>query len=133
MFKYIKKLTSVVVMFAVIIVFSSSNVYADEKDQLNNPFFLMFASAQITNLNTSTLNKELQDKFSKLQKKLNKIALGNNAYRSTRQNLLQPNGKRYLSDYNKKKDKFVLTAEGEKDFKAAKEKESGDGSDGGHM
>ena len=82
MFKYIKKLTSVVVMFAVIIVFSSSNVYAAEKKQTNNPFFLMFASMQITKLNTSTPLNELQDKFSKLKKKLNKIALGNNAYRS---------------------------------------------------
>ena len=43
MFKYIKKLTSVVVMFAVIIVFSSSNVYAEKENQRNNPLFLMFA------------------------------------------------------------------------------------------
>ena len=44
MFKYIKKLTSVVVMFAVIIVFSSSNVYAVE-NQTYNPLFRLFAAA----------------------------------------------------------------------------------------
>mgnify|MGYP001350424205 CR=1 FL=1 len=127
MYKYIKKLTSVVVMFAVIIVFSSSNVYADKKNQKNNPFFLIFASMQVTNLNASAQ----QDKFSKLQDKLNKIALGNTPYRNTEKNLMQSNGKRYLSDYNEKKEKFELTAEGKKNFKAAKEKEGGDGGDGG--
>ena len=32
---------------------------------------------------------------------------------------MQSNGKRYLSDYNEKKEKFELTAEGKKNFKAA--------------
>ena len=77
MFKYIKKLTSVVVMFAVIIVFSSSNVYAQEYKQNYNPAHIFFSFAiplqmGIVSLSLKTLGEDFDVRWEEKNKEKKK-------------------------------------------------------------
>ena len=126
MYKYIKKLTSVVVMFAVIIVFSSSNVYAAEKKQTYNPFLLLYVEALLAQPSKKYLsndyrgtNPSLAKKFFDLKDKLKNTILANNSFRNGELKLIQPDNKYYPAEYNEKTGKIELTAEGKKNFKAA--------------
>ena len=129
MFKYIKKLTSVVVMFAVIIVFSSSNVYAEKENQLNNPFFLLFAYVISVDAKLENDAKRLTDEqLNEISKQLDDIG-GITPFRKGKIQLSQKDMKKYFFDctYNKITKLYELTDKGKKDFEKAKEKREGDG------
>ena len=125
MFKYIKKLTSVVVMFAVIIVFSSSNVYAEKENQLNNPFFLLFAYITSVDARLENDAKRLTDEqLNEIRKQLDDIG-GITPFRKGKIQLSQKDMKKYFFDctYNKITKLYELTDKGKKDFEKAKEKD----------
>mgnify|MGYP006106582641 FL=1 len=125
MFKYIKKLTSVVVMFAVIIVFSSSNVYAEKENQLNNPFFLLFAYVISVDAKLENDAKRLTDEqLNEISKQLDDIG-GITPFRKGKIQLSQKDMKKYFFDctYNKITKLYELTDKGKKDFEKAKEKD----------
>jgi ABC-type nickel/cobalt efflux system permease component RcnA len=124
MFKYIKKLTSVVVMFAVIIVFSSSNVYAKKVDQSLNPFviFLIYVTG-IDNLLGNGTKLSTKD-FKEVQNRLIDITGKDNPYRKGEITLSQKDMKEYFECiWNDETKKFELTARGKADFEKAKEKD----------
>jgi len=125
MFKYIKKLTSVVVMFAVIIVFSSSNVYAKKVDQSLSPFviFLVYVTG-IDNLFGNGRNLSTKD-YKEVQNRLIDITGKDNPYRKGKIQLSQKDMKKYFFDctYNKITKLYELTDKGKKDFEKAKEKD----------
>jgi len=125
MFKYIKKLTSVVVMFAVIIVFSSSNVYAEKENQLNNPFFLLFAYVISVDAVLKNEAERLTDEqLNEISKQLDDIG-GITPFRKGKIQLSQKDMKKYFFDctYNKITKLYELTDKGKKDFEKAKEKD----------
>ena len=125
MFKYIKKLTSVVVMFAVIIVFSSSNVYAKKVDQSLNPFVIFFIYVTgIDNLLGNGTKLSTKD-FKEVQNRLIDITGKDNPYRKGKIQLSQKDMKKYFFDctYNKITKLYELTDKGKKDFEKAKEKD----------
>ena len=128
MFKYIKKLTSVVVMFAVIIVFSSSNVYAKKVDQSLSPFviFLVYVTG-IDNLFGNGRNLSTKD-YKEVQNRLIDITGKDNPYRKGKIQLSQKDMKKYFFDctYNKITKLYELTEKGKKDFEKAKEKKRKD-------
>ena len=130
MFKYIKKLTSVVVMFAVIIVFSSSNVYAKKVDQSLSPFviFLVYVTG-IDNLFGNGRNLSTKD-YKEVQNRLIDITGKDNPYRKGEITLSQKDMKEYFECiWNDETKKFELTARGKADFEKAKElsRTGGDG------
>ena len=128
MFKYIKKLTSVVVMFAVIIVFSSSNVYAEKENQLNNPFFLLFAYVISVDAVLKNEAERLTDEqLNEISKQLDDIG-GITPFRKGKIQLSQKDMKKYFFDctYNKITKLYELTDKGKKDFEKAKEKKRKD-------
>ena len=141
MFKYIKKLTSVVVMFAVIIVFSSSNVYAKKVDQSLVPFVIFFV--YITGIdNLLKKNTELSTKdFKEVQNRLidinGKDKFELTPYKKGEITLSQKDMKEFFECiWNDETKKFELTARGKADFEKAKElsRTGGDGEGGGgHM
>ena len=148
MFKYIKKLTSVVVMFAVIIVFSPSKVYADKHREINyNPFFILYAVSFLsTNFefdfaDANTFLTEQIEKISRSEdpiRDLNDIAEGlgmqsrldvnDDPFRRIEIKLSQKDMKKYFFDctYNKITKLYELTEKGKKDFEKAKEKKRKD-------
>ena len=128
MFKYIKKLTSVVVMFAVIIVFSSSNVYAKKVDQSLVPFVIFFVYVTgIDNLLGNGTKLSTKD-FNEVQNRLIDITGKDNPYRKGKIQLSQKDMKKYFFDctYNKITKLYELTDKGKKDFEKAKEKKRKD-------
>ena len=150
MFKYIKKLTSVVVMFAVIIVFSSSNVYAVEveanKDQSYNPFFLLFWWGTLheqkskifwEGIRTEQGNQAISDALEN-DEMLDMLDEMKTGVKSTKYDhmslsikLSQGDMQKYFdSKENEETGKYELTAKGMADFEAAKAR-GGDGGDGG--
>ena len=136
MFKYIKKLTSVVVMFAVIIVFSSSNVYAEKENQRNNPLFLMFA--YVISVDAVFKNKAKQvtyEQRNEIVKQLDNIG-GITPFRKGKIQLSQKDMKEYFDCiWNDKTQLYELTDKGKKDFEKAKEKDrrEKEGNDSGGM
>jgi hypothetical protein len=124
MFKYIKKLTSVVVMFAVIIVFSSSNVYAKKVDQSLSPFVIFFIYVTgIDNLLGNGTKLSTKD-FKEVQNRLIDITGKDNPYRKGEITLSQKDMKEYFECiWNDETKKFELTARGKADFEKAKEKD----------
>ena len=125
MFKYIKKLTSVVVMFAVIIVFSSSNVYAEKVNQRNNPLFLLFAYVIAVDATFKYDAERLTDEqLNEIRKQLDDIG-GITPFRKGKIQLSQKDMKKYFFDctYNKITKLYELTDKGKKDFEKAKEKD----------
>ena len=136
MFKYIKKLTSVVVMFAVIIVFSSSNVYAEKENQRNNPLFLMFAYVISVDAVFKNNAKKLTDEQrNEIVKQLDNIG-GITPFRKGKIQLSQNDMKEYFDCiWNDKTQLYELTDKGKKDFEKAKEKDrrEKEGNDSGGM
>ncbi|MDC1496403.1 hypothetical protein N8143_00200 [Pelagibacteraceae bacterium] len=137
MFKYIKKLTSVVVMFAVIIVFSSSNVYAEKVNQRNNPFLLLFFYVTAVDASIKNDAKILTDEqVDEIAKKLDDI-VGITPFRKGKIQLSQKDMKEFFECiWNDETKKYELTARGKADFEKAKElsRTGGDGEGGGgHM
>jgi hypothetical protein len=136
MFKYIKKLTSVVVMFAVIIVFSSSNVYAEKENQRNNPLFLMFAYVISVDAVFKNNAKKLTDEQrNEIVKQLDNIG-GITPFRKGKIQLSQKDMKEYFDCiWNDKTQLYELTDKGKKDFEKAKEKDrrEKEGNDSGGM
>ena len=124
MFKYIKKLTSVVVMFAVIIVFSSSNVYAEKENQLNNPFFLLFAYVISVDAVLKNEAERLTDEqLNEIAKKLDDIG-GITPFREGKIQLSQKDMEKFFDCiWNDKTELYELTDKGKKDFEKAKEKD----------
>jgi hypothetical protein len=128
MFKYIKKLTSVVVMFAVIIVFSSSNVYAEKVNQRNNPLFLLFAYVIAVDATFKYDAERLTDEqLNEIAKKLDDIG-GITPFREGKIQLSQKDMEKFFDCiWNDKTELYELTDKGKKDFEKAKEKREGDG------
>ena len=138
MFKYIKKLTSVVVMFAIIIVFSSSNVYAQEYKQNYNPAHIFFSFAiplqmGIVSLSLKTLGEDFDVRWEEKNKEKN-IPI-NTPYRKGKIQLKQKDMREYFDCmWNDDTKKFELTEKGKKDFEKSKDKGGDGGSEGGgHM
>ena len=123
MFKYKKKLTSVVVMFAILIVFSSSNVYAkhqkvatdltkflENDDERFQPFKLFFLFGNV----------------------FDRIAYSENNFRKASIRLKQGSAKEkyFESYYDEATEHFELTEKGKADFEIAKAKEKSREGDG---
>lgn len=135
MFKYIKRLLSVVVMFATLFVFSSNNVYANARNY--NPFLLMFMYTIEFDITYKYFADNLtDDEFKEIQMWLKDIEdINNPPYRKGKIQLKQKDMREYFDcKWNDDINQFELTEKGKADFEKSKDKGGEGGSEGGgHM
>ena len=135
MFKYIKRLLSVVVMFATLFVFSSNNVYANERNY--NPFLIMFMHTIDLDVTYKFMADNLtDDEYNEIYMRMNDIEdINNPPYRKGKIQLKQKDMREYFDcKWNDDINKFELTEKGKADFEKSKDKGGEGGSEGGgHM